>query len=244
VCRHLGYLGEQVGLRLLLTEPAHSLVRQSWAPRMQSSGVVNADGFGVGWYVEGDPVPARYRRDRPIWSDDAFHDLARVVRSSAVVAAVRSASPGMPVSEGACAPFRRGRWLFSHNGIVDDYPGSASRLADQLSAEVLLRLDAATDSALLWALAAHRLDAGASLGDALVETLEVVDAEVQGRFNFLLSDGEQLAATAWGNSLHTLVTGTGAVVASEPYDDDPRWNHVPDRSLVLATADGVVVTAL
>ena len=29
-----------------------------------------------------------------------------------------------------------------------------------------------------------------------------------------------------------LVTDDFAVVSSEPYDDDPRWQHIPDRRLV------------
>ena len=115
MCRHLAYLGPPVSLQELLVDPESSLVRQSWAPRLQTSGVVNADGFGVGWYADGDPVPGRYRRDRPIWSDASFLSLARVVRSAAVLAAVRSASPGMAAGESAAAPFTRGRWLFSHN---------------------------------------------------------------------------------------------------------------------------------
>jgi gamma-glutamyl hercynylcysteine S-oxide hydrolase len=34
------------------------------------------------------------------------------------------------------------------------------------------------------------------------------------------------------------------VIASEPYDDDPRWVDVPDRRLVEATRSGVVITDL
>jgi len=93
MCRHLAYLGRPVPLRELLADPPHSLLRQSWAPRRQRHGTVNADGFGVGWYAEGDPIPARYRSDRPMWTDRSFADLARVVRSRAVLAAVRSATP-------------------------------------------------------------------------------------------------------------------------------------------------------
>ncbi|HEY9439844.1 MAG TPA: class II glutamine amidotransferase, partial [Streptomyces sp.] len=81
MCRHLAYLGPSVALGELLVSPRHSLVRQSWAPRRQKYGTVNADGFGVGWYADGDPVPARYRRQGPVWGDVAFADLARVVRS-------------------------------------------------------------------------------------------------------------------------------------------------------------------
>jgi gamma-glutamyl hercynylcysteine S-oxide hydrolase len=33
-------------------------------------------------------------------------------------------------------------------------------------------------------------------------------------------------------------------VASEPYDDDPRWRRVPDRTLVTATPAEVQLTPL
>jgi gamma-glutamyl hercynylcysteine S-oxide hydrolase len=244
MCRHLAYLGRPVSLAELLVEPESSLVRQSWAPRQQTHGVVNADGFGVGWYAEGDPVPARYRRDRPIWSDASFADLARVVRSGAVLAAVRSASPGMAAGEGAAAPFRRGRWLFSHNGLVQDWPESVAPLAATLPPERLLQLDAATDSALLWALVSDRLERGAGLGPALADSLEQLDGTCKGRFNFLLTDGHEIAATACGNSLTWRAVDGGVVVASEPYDDAPGWQPVPDRSLLVATSAGATVTAL
>ena len=62
MCRHLAYLGPPATLRSVLIDPPHGLYRQAWAPRRQRHGTVNADGFGIGWYAEGDPVPARYRR--------------------------------------------------------------------------------------------------------------------------------------------------------------------------------------
>lgn len=64
MCRHLAYLGPEEPLGRILTEPPHSLFRQSWAPRRQRYGTVNADGFGVGWYAREDPVPARYQIGR------------------------------------------------------------------------------------------------------------------------------------------------------------------------------------
>ncbi|MGW4567411.1 class II glutamine amidotransferase, partial [Streptomyces sp. NPDC004561] len=76
MCRHLAYLGPEEPLGRILVEPAHSLFRQSWAPRRQRYGTVNADGFGVGWYAPGDAAPARYRRAGPIWADLSFADLA------------------------------------------------------------------------------------------------------------------------------------------------------------------------
>ena len=100
MCRHLAYLGRPKALRDLVTDPPHSLLRQSWEPRQQRHGRLNADGFGVGWYADGDPMPARYRRDSPMWTDRSLPDLARVIRSGAVLAAVRSATPGMAAGRG------------------------------------------------------------------------------------------------------------------------------------------------
>ena len=118
MCRHLAYAGPPVSLKSLLIDPPYGLYRQAWAPRMQRHGTVNADGFGIGWYASGDPVPARYRRAVPIWGDPSLPDLARVTRSSAVLAAVRDATVGTALGEAAAAPFASGSWLFSHNGLL------------------------------------------------------------------------------------------------------------------------------
>ncbi|MET9610456.1 ergothioneine biosynthesis protein EgtC [Streptomyces sp. NPDC006512] len=247
MCRHLAYLGPDVTLGRLLAEPAHSLVRQSWEPRRQRYGTVNADGFGVGWYAEGDPVPARYRRAGPVWGDLTFTDLARVVRSGAVLAAVRDATFAGADGEAAAAPFAEGPWLFSHNGAVRDWPDSMSVLAAGLPPRELLQLAARTDSALVWALVLHRLRQGDDPGTALAEAVREVSAAAPGsRLNLLLTDGTTIAATAWGDSLWYLADPPGGrtVVASEPYDDDPRWCEVPDRTLLTATRTRVALTPL
>ncbi|MFE6839016.1 ergothioneine biosynthesis protein EgtC [Streptomyces sp. NPDC057705] len=247
MCRHLAYLGPVVELRRLLSEPEYSLVRQSWEPRRQRSGTVNADGFGIGWYAEDDPVPARYRRSGPVWSDLGFADLARVVRSGAVLAAVRDATLPGADGEAAAAPFAEGPWLFSHNGAIRGWPDAAAPLAAGLPPEELLRLAARTDSALVWALVLHRLRAGDDLGTALAEPVrELATAAPGSRLNLLVTDGAAIAATAWGDSLWYLADAGArrTVVASEPYDDDPRWREVPDRTLLTATRTRVELTPL
>ncbi|MFF7815451.1 ergothioneine biosynthesis protein EgtC [Streptomyces sp. NPDC007945] len=245
MCRHLAYLGEPVALGELILRPPHALLRQAWAPRTQSSGVVNADGFGVGWYADGDPVPARYRRTGPIWGDLSFTDLARVVRSGAFLGAVRGATLPGADGEAAAAPLASGRWLFSHNGAVPGWPGTLTPLASTLTAAELLDLEARTDSALLWALVLHRLRAGQSPGDALAGTVAAASEAVpEARLNLLLTDGEQIAATAWNNSLWYLSGPGRVVVASEPYDDDPLWQEVPEHTLVTARPSDVTLIPL
>src|SRR6185436_14427664 len=106
MCRHLAYLGPPITLADLVLHQPHSRVRQSWAPTdMRGVATINADGFGIGWLV-GDAVGGglarRYRRRVPMWSDASLPDLAATISSGAILAAVRNASEGMPVTETAC----------------------------------------------------------------------------------------------------------------------------------------------
>ncbi len=236
MCRHLAYLGEPIGLAELLLTPANSLLRQSWAPRdMRGGGTVNADGFGIGWYTGSSSEPALLRRAVPLWTDTALPRLAAEIAAGAVLAAVRSATVGMPVVETASAPFARDRWLFSHNGVVRGWPSSVTGLASTLPVEALLTMDAPTDAALLWALLAHRLAAGDKPADAVASLVTAVEAAAPGsRLNLLLTDGTEIVGTCWTHSLWVGDLGDGVAVASEPYDDRPVWREVPDRHLVVA----------
>ncbi|MFE2186173.1 ergothioneine biosynthesis protein EgtC [Streptomyces sp. NPDC059455] len=225
--------------------PTGVLVRAG-APRRQAHGTVNADGFGVGWYASDDPVPARYRRAGPIWGDLSFADLARVVRTGALMAAVRDATEASADGEAGASPFTSGTWLFSHNGALRDWPHSVADLAAALPPAELLGLEARCDSAFVWALVLHRLRLGHAPPEALAETVErLADASPDSRLNLLLMDGETIAATAWGDTLWYLADpDRGVVVASEPYDQDPGWTEVPDRTLLTATRTDVLLTAL
>lgn len=236
MCRHLAYIGPPVTLSSLVLEPPHGLLRQSYAPAdMRGGGTVNADGFGVGWYPQPGADAARYRSATPIWSDPAFAGVAAVTTSTAALAAVRSATTGMPVTATANAPFADGRWLFSHNGRVTGWPDSVAGPASTLPVTDLLTLDAPTDAALLWALVRRRLRRGEDPAEVLADVVRTVAAAAPGsRLNLLLTDGASIWATAWGHAL-SVRTGDGlALVASEPIDSLPTWTEVPDRHLVMA----------
>src|SRR6476661_5532068 len=105
LCRHLAWLGEPRTISSLVLDPPFGLHRQSYAPRRQSRGLLNADGWGVGFYVPGREEPARWRSAKPLWGDASFASLAPVIESGCVLAAVRSATVGMPLEETAAAPF-------------------------------------------------------------------------------------------------------------------------------------------
>jgi gamma-glutamyl hercynylcysteine S-oxide hydrolase len=248
MCRHLAYLGPPVTVHALVFGPPFGLARQAWAPRRQRHGTMNVDGFGIGWYADGDPVPARYRRAGPIWTDPSLADLARVTRTRALLAAVRSATAGTGSEADAAAPYAGGRWLFSHNGVLNGWPAATGSLAAGLPAGELLTLEARCDSALAWALVAARLKAGEPAAGALADVIADLGRRgVTGRFNFLLTDGEVIGATAAGDTLCYRAGGpggAGVLVASEPGDDEPGWTDVPEGSVLTATADGVEVRPL
>ncbi|GAB2926831.1 ergothioneine biosynthesis protein EgtC [Rhodococcus aerolatus] len=277
MCRHLAYLGPATSVAGVLRAGPTSLLTQSFAPRdMRGGGTVNADGWGVAWWSDGDgagaPAVHRYRSERPMWTDEPGLAAAASVRSPAVLAAVRSATVGMPVVHTACAPFVHGRYAFSHNGVVRGWPGSLAPLAAALPTTALMTLPAPTDSAVLWALLAARLDrAGADPGTELARLCVEVGAAAPGsRLNLLLSDGATVWATTWDHALSVRDAGTSVVVASEPTDTGPTdtgptdtdagpasdhpgattpgttpgWAAVPDRSLVTARPGSVAVTPL
>jgi glutamine amidotransferase len=226
MCRHLGWLGAPVSVASLVLEPANGLMVQSYSPRRQKHGLMNADGWGVGFFD--DDTPRRWRSAAPLWGDVSFASVAPALRSGCVVAAVRSASIGMPIEPSASAPFTDGRWLLSHNGLVD-------RGVLPLSAKA----ESTCDSALLAALIFDRgLDA---LGPTIVE---VAAADPNARLNILAGNGSELLATTWGDTLSVLRRSDGVVLASEPYDDDPDWQEIPDRHLVSVAGSDIELIPL
>jgi len=245
MCRHLAYLGPPASLRSVLIDPPHGLYRQAWAPRKQRQGAINADGFGVGWYLADVGEPIRYRQAVPIWTDESFADIAAVTRAGAMLAAVRNATPRTSHGPAAAAPFKHGQWLFSHNGAVDGWPESTVALAATLPTLALLELEARVDSALIWALVLHRLRQGRGPAEALAETAEALRAAgVTGRFNLLLTDGRVIAATAAGHTLYYRRKPGSVTVASEPGDDQADWIEIPRGSIVTATPAQVSATPL
>lgn len=227
MCRHLGWLGAPVSVSSLILDQPYGLVTQSYSPRRQKNGLVNADGWGVGFFDAGGQE-RRWRSAAPLWGDASFASVAPAISSGCVVAAVRSASIGMPIEPSASAPFTDGRWLLSHNGLVDRSVLPLSSAAESV-----------VDSALLAALIFDRgLDA---LGDTIVE---VGAADPKSRLNIIAANGSRLLGTTWGDTLSILRRDDGVVLASEPYDDDPRWEDVPDRHLVDVTTSSIEVIPL
>jgi glutamine amidotransferase len=130
MCRWLAYSGSPVRLEELLFKPKHSLIDQSLHSQLGAE-TTNGDGFGIGWYGIGE-TPGVFRSVEPAWNDGNLRELSAHVDSPLVFAHIR-ASSGTPVQQSNCHPFRHGRWLWMHNGLIGDF--------DRLKRDLVLIVD-------------------------------------------------------------------------------------------------------
>ncbi|WP_373047848.1 ergothioneine biosynthesis protein EgtC [Vulgatibacter sp.] len=259
MCRLLGYLGEEAPLGALVSAPPHSLVRQSWQARELVSATVNADGWGAGLYVPGDPDPCLYTSTLPIWADANVPHLGRALRSRCLVAAVRSATDPLTVAHANTQPFAAGRLVFLHNGFVEGFRTSVRRrLCAALSDERFAGIAGTTDSEHLFALVLEELDQRGGAGDpaVLLEATAAAVARVaawakeagaKAHFAVVVADGTSLVALRTATepeppSLYLHPGGgaiaAGTIVASERLDDDERWRRIEPGQGVIATLGG------
>ena len=207
MCRFALYLGPPITLDTLVTRPTNSIIHQSFHSHERQE-PLNGDGFGVGWYVpELSPAPAVFRSITPAWNNGNLLSLARVTVSECVLAHVRAASPGLPVTETNCHPFSHGRYAFMHNGSIGGFQGLRRGLLESLTDDAFGVIQGSTDSELMFALFLdhHRRLAGHDAGDAMAAALEatilhVVEATRRAGvrepsyLNLAVSDGRRAAA--------------------------------------------------
>lgn len=252
MCRLLAYLGEPIGLGRLVAQPAHSLLRQSWLARELVEATVNADGWGAGIFLPGDPRPCVYTSTSPIWADPNLSHLGRALGSHSMVAAVRSATDSLSVAHANTQPFSTEGLLFVHNGFVQPFRTALKKkVYEHLSDETFSGISGVTDSEHLFALILE--GAGGSLepeallsaGTNAIRLLSTwaVRAGGKGHFSLVLATSDALVAFRSSTgptppSLYLLPEPgpltDGIVIASEPLDEDPRWQSIEPETAVVA----------
>ena len=256
----VGYIGAPVAPAEVLQRPAHSLYVQSYKPREMTSGVVNADGWGAAlWLDDGRPEPALYRSPQPIWADPNLALVSERLRAGALLAAVRSATPGIGYDVGCVQPFARGRIAFLHNGFVTGWQrGPARLLREGLGDAAYQAVQGGSDSEGLFALVLDSLDRdAATLPDAVRAALARLgricsQAHCTAVATLLVSDGDVLvgARQAVGLPPATLycaggLGGThelGWCMASEPLwpaeQGATRFREIPVAHLAVIERGG------
>jgi glutamine amidotransferase len=255
MCRWLAYSGSPIKLEELLVKRDRSLIDQSLHSR-EGATPTNGDGFGVGWYEEGEP-PRVYRSVHPAWNDRNLRELAAGISSHLFLAHIR-ASTGTAIQETNTHPFRHGRWLWMHNGLIREFPRLRRELVLAIDDSLFDSIEGTTDSETMFYLA---LTFG--LEDDPVAAVErmVGFVEDTGRRHGVEQPIQMTIATTGGDSLYAFryssegesrslyfstrmdalkslypdIAGLAAlsdetrVVVSEPLGDlAGAWNEVPE----------------
>jgi len=257
MCRWLAYSGSPLLLEELLLKPDHSLIDQSLHSRLGAT-TTNGDGFGIGWYGAED-TPGVFHSIEPAWNDHNLRELSEHLTSPLVFAHIR-ASTGSAIQQTNCHPFRYGRWLWMHNGLIREFNSVKRDLAFAVDPSLYPLIEGSTDSELFFYLAL-------SLGlendppSAVERAVGLIEATGQAhgvehpiQMTVATTDGDSLWAFRYsseGNSrslfystdvdtlraqypdhpvLHKLSAETRLVV-SEPLGDlAGAWNEVPEST--------------
>ncbi|MGW5127920.1 class II glutamine amidotransferase [Streptomyces sp. NPDC004069] len=151
MCRWLAYAGTPVLLDDVLYQPDHSLIDQSLHSRMGVE-TTNGDGFGIGWYTPEADSPAVVRDTGPAWNNRNLREIAQHVRSPLFFAHIR-ASTGTAVQQTNCHPFRHGRWMWMHNGAINEFDRLRRELCLAVDPGLFSRIEGSTDSEVMFFLA-------------------------------------------------------------------------------------------
>jgi predicted glutamine amidotransferase len=203
MCRLLGIVASGAAdFKMVLREAPRSMAALSREHR-DGWGIAVFDAGALGWRLEKGAACA---------GDDArFHQLAVGSRGELLIAHIRKKTVG-EASLANSHPFERGRWVFAHNGTVED----VAWLRTQASRERLAEVQGQTDSELLFAWLLTRLDeAGAADHPASEATDRALGSAARvarehagfGAFTFLLSDGSTTYAHRFGRPMYLLDLG-------------------------------------
>jgi glutamine amidotransferase len=263
MCRWLAYSGSPVRIEDLLYKPKHSLIDQSLHSQLGAE-TTNGDGFGVGWYGIGD-TPGVFHSVEPAWNDRNLHDLAAHIESSLVFAHIR-ASSGSPIQQTNCHPFRHGRWLWMHNGVIREFHAVKRDLMLAIDPSLYPAIEGSTDSEAFFFLALtfgleddppRAVEAAVGLIEEIgrrhgVEhPIQMTVATTDGTnvWAFRYSSERQSRSLFYSTDVVTLrqlhpelevlegLSDESRLIVSEPLRDLPgAWNEVPESSYGVVRA--------
>jgi predicted glutamine amidotransferase len=241
MCRWLAYSGSPIVLEELLYKTEHSLIDQSLHARLGVE-TTNGDGFGVGWYGTNAAAPAVFRSIEPAWNDRNLREVAGHVESPLFLAHIR-ASTGTAVQQTNCHPFRYGRWLWVHNGLVRDFHLIKRELALAVDESMYSSIEGSTDSEVLFYLA---LTLGLEDDPPGAVARMVGLVEEVGRRHGIEHPIQMTIGTADGNSVwafryssegksRSLYYSTSVRTLREMYPERPRLQEASDETRIIVS---------
>jgi predicted glutamine amidotransferase len=241
MCRWLAYSGSPVLIEELLYKPEHSLIDQSRHARLGVE-TTNGDGFGVGWYEPDTEAPAVFRSIEPAWNDRNLREVASHVRSPLFLSHIR-ASTGTAVQQTNCHPFRYGKWLWVHNGLVRDFHLVKRDLSLAVDESLYPYIEGSADSETLFylALTFGLEDDPPAAVERMVGFVEDVGRrrgiEHPIQMTIGTSDGKSLWAFRYSSEhdSRTLFYSTDMRTVREMHPERPRLQEVSDETRIIVS---------
>ena len=241
MCRWLAYLGDPVNVGSVLYEPKNSIIHQSKESHLGAT-TINGDGFGVGWYADGDSTPLKYRSTQPAWNDENLNEITRDLNSPCFIAHVR-ATTGTPVQQTNCHPFRYKNWLFVHNGLVRKWPLVRRELTFAIDASLYPFIQGTTDSEILFYLALtfgleeDPIGAIEQMAGFVESQCEKVGVDKGLQMAVCATDGTSLYATRYATKevARSLFVTSDAKTIKEMYPENAKLGNYPDNAHMIVS---------
>ncbi|EEH56790.1 uncharacterized protein MICPUCDRAFT_57720 [Micromonas pusilla CCMP1545] len=229
MCRWIFYYGEEVCIAKLIFGCTHGLATMShgagYTPGCElnhnRNHPVNVHGCGIGWYacekcglvdkhgLSAYDRPTVYTTVAAPSHDRNLRSLSKTISTSLLFGHVRAAGPGASVHQYNCHPFRKGRYMFMHNGEVVGFKSIRRGLLNKLRDELFEDISGTTDSELLFNLILNELpdvqtrQDTVTLQRAVLKGICAIISACKGKpssLNVALTDGETVIATRYRNS--------------------------------------------
>jgi glutamine amidotransferase len=225
----------------LLYRPEHSLIDQSLHARLGVE-TTNGDGFGLGWYAPHTETPAVFHSIEPAWNDRNLREVASHVQSPLFLAHIR-ASTGTAVQQTNCHPFRYGRWLWVHNGLVRDFHRMKRDLALAVDDSLYASIEGSTDSEMMFylALTFGLEDDPPRAVERMVGHVEEVGRRHGTEHPIQMTIGTTDGNSVWGfrysseGKSRTLYYSTDVKTLQELYPDRPRLQELSDETRIVVS---------
>ena len=183
-----------------------------------------------------------YHSIEPAWNERNLHELAAHISSPLVFAHIR-ASTGSPVQETNCHPFRYGKWLWMHNGVIRDFHVVKRDLVFAIDPSLYPLIEGSTDSEMFFFLA---LTFGLEDDppDAVAKAVGFIEAtgrkhgiEHPIQMTVATTDGESTWAFRYSSEheSRSLFFSTAVTVLRDLYPENPLFQQVDDESRLVVS---------
>ena len=245
MCRHIGYIGIKKSLREVLIDKEHSIITMAYKPKEMKEAILNADGFGIGWFKAENFFT--YKKVCPIWNDENLNSIAENISSDLIIGNVRSATILSNSGTQNTHPFLDKNFIFSHNGYIKNFESKVKEKFIRLIENKFLKtIKGNTDSEYIFTLFRQNYYYLKSGKKSIIKTIDQITKISQASLlNFLIAINDKrekrIIATKFGHNLeapslyyYNNNKTNQNIISSEKLDSN-NWKSISNNSIIEVT---------